>query len=115
MEQARKLGSYNAGNPVHNEDLPSGKLFGLIQDRDRIFHVADSVQQRDGGCVLGAQYSYGAQIERFLNIGQARVELLQSRREELRAFLLQVGIRVLRHQQKQQLWILRWRDGVYSF
>jgi hypothetical protein len=45
----------NAGNPVHDEDLPSGKLLGLIQDRYRVFHVTDPVQQRDGRCVLGAQ------------------------------------------------------------
>ncbi len=29
------------GNPVHNKDLPSGKLLGLIQDRDGVFHVTD--------------------------------------------------------------------------
>ena len=35
----------DAGNPVHLEDLPSGKLLGLFQGSDRLFDVADSVQQ----------------------------------------------------------------------
>jgi hypothetical protein len=99
-------------NPVHNEDLPSGKLFGLIQDRNRLFHVSDAVQHRDGRCVLGTQQSDGAQIQGFLGFRQTRPEFLQPRREELRAFPLHVGVRVLRHQQKKHLWILRWGNGV---
>jgi hypothetical protein len=31
----------DAGNPIYNEDLPSGKLLGLIEDRYRVFHVTD--------------------------------------------------------------------------
>src|SRR5713226_3524287 len=114
MEKARKFRMDNASNPIHNEDLPSGKLLGLIEDRNRVFHITESVQQRDGRCVLGAQQSDGAQIQRLLRVRQARAEFLQSRRKELRSFTLHVGVRVLRHQQKQQLWILRWRDGVYG-
>jgi len=97
----------NAGNPVHNEDSPSGKLLGLIQDGQGVFHVADAVPQRDGGCVLGSQQSDGAQIQSLLSVRQLGTEFLQSRREELRTLTLQVGVRVLRHEQKQQLWILR--------
>src|ERR1700676_1603817 len=98
MEKAWKFSIDDGGNPVHNEDLPSGKLLGLIEDRDRVFHVADSVQQRDGRCMLGSQQSDGTQIRRLLSICQARTEFLQSRRKELRALTLHVGVRVLRHQ-----------------
>src|SRR6266849_5913202 len=112
MEKARKFRMDNAGNPIHNEDLPSGKLLGLIEDRNRVFHITESVQQRDGRCVLGAQQSDGAQIQRLLRVRQARAEFLQSRRKEVRAFTLQVGVRILRHQAEQQLWVLRRRDRV---
>src|ERR1700728_1434520 len=115
MEETRKLGSDNAGNPIDNEDLPPGKLLGLIEDRYRFFHVTDSVQQRNGRCILGSQQSGGAQIERLLNVGQARSEFVQSRREKLSALSLQVRVRILCHQQKQQLWISRRRRAVYSF
>src|SRR6266851_10314132 len=114
MEKVWKLGMDNAGNPVDHEDLPSGKLLGLIQGHHRVFHVADSVQQRDGRCVLGSQQSDGAQIQRLLSVRQTGTEFLQPRREELRTLTLQVRVRVLRHQQKHQLWIARWRDAVYS-
>ncbi len=42
MEEAWKLGVDDARDPVHNENLPSGKLLGLFQYRDRFFDVADS-------------------------------------------------------------------------
>src|SRR5258708_17455398 len=114
MEETRKLGSDDAGNPVHNEDLPSGKLLGLIEDRYRVFHVTDSVQQRNGSCMLSSQQSDGAQIERLLSIGQARSEFVQSCREKLSALTLQVRVRILCHKQKQQLRVSRCRHAVYS-
>src|SRR6266576_4875965 len=115
MEKAWKLSMDDAGNPIHNEDLPSGKLLGLIEDRYRVFHVTDSVQQRNGRCMLGSQQSDGAQIERLLNVGQARSEFVQSCGEKLSALTLQVRVRILCHQQKQQLWISRRCHAVYSF
>src|SRR5712692_11121658 len=115
MEKAWKFGMDDAGNPIHNEDLPSGKLLGLIEDRYRVFHVTDSVQQRDRRCVLGAQQSDGAQIQRLLSARQSRAEFFQSGRKELRALTLQIGARVLRHQEKQHLRILRWRHAVDRF
>src|SRR5205809_4308228 len=65
MEITWKFGMDHAGNPIHNEELPSGKLLGLIENRDRVFHVTDSVQQRNGRCMLGSQQSDGAQIQRL--------------------------------------------------
>ncbi len=62
--------------------------------------------------MLGSQQSDGAQIQRLLNVRQARPEFLQSRREELRTLALQVRVRILRHQQKQQLWVSRGRHAV---
>src|SRR6266849_9488721 len=43
MEEAWKLSMDDAGNPVHHEQVPSGKLLGLFQYSDRLFDVADSV------------------------------------------------------------------------
>src|SRR5260370_13442343 len=114
LEQAWKFGVDDAGNPVHNKDMSSGKLLGLIQNPDGVFHVTYSVQQRDGRCVLGSQQSDGAQIQRLLRVGQARTEFLQSSRKELRALTLHVGVGVLPHQQKQELRILRRRNRVYG-
>src|SRR5712691_1168125 len=115
MEAAWKLSMDDAGNPVHHEDLPSGKLLGLFQHRDRVFHVADAVQQRNLRCMLSSQQSDGAKIQRLLSVRQARPEFLQPRGEELRTLALQVRVRILRHKQKQQLWI-SWRcHEVYSF
>ena len=68
MEEGRKLGIYDAGNPVHHENLPSGKLPGLVEYRDRIFHVANSVQQRNLRCMLSSQQSDCAQIQRLLSV-----------------------------------------------
>ncbi len=85
----------DAGNPVHDEDLPSGKLLGLIEDRNRVLHVTDSVQQRNRRCMLSSQQCDGAQIQRLLSVGQARSEFLQSCREKLSALTLQVRVRVL--------------------
>src|ERR1700693_6292239 len=60
MENAWKFGMDDAGNPIHYEDLPSRKLLGSIEDGDRVTHVTDPVQQRDGRCVLSPQQPDGA-------------------------------------------------------
>ena len=44
MKNARKFGMDDARDPVHHEDLPSGKLLGLFQYRDGVFHVTHSMQ-----------------------------------------------------------------------
>jgi hypothetical protein len=65
--------------------------------------------------MLSSQQSDGAQIQRLLSVRQARPEFLQPRREKLYTLDLQVRVRILRHKQKQQLWI-SWRcHAVYSF
>src|SRR5713101_1217297 len=33
----------DAGNPVHHEDLPPGKLLGLFQYRDDVFHRREAI------------------------------------------------------------------------
>src|SRR5260370_503719 len=107
METAWKLGIYDTGDPVHHEELPSGKLPGLFQHRDRVFHVADPVQQRNLKCMLSSQHSDGAQIQRLLSVREARFEFLQPRGEKLCTLAFEVRVRILRHEQKQQLWISR--------
>ena len=47
MKNAGEFGMDDARDPVHNVNLPPGKLLGLFQYSDRFFDVADSVQQRD--------------------------------------------------------------------
>src|SRR5579864_6816496 len=42
VKKTGKLRIDDTGNPVHNEDLPSGKLPRLFQDRDGVFDVTDS-------------------------------------------------------------------------
>src|SRR5712692_2352085 len=65
--------------------------------------------------MLSSQQSDGAKIERLLNVRQARSEFLQPRGEKLCTLSVQVRVRILRHKQKQQLWI-SWRcHEVYSF
>src|SRR5713226_7590566 len=115
MEEAGKFGVDDPGNPVHNEDLPSGKLLGLLQYRDRVFHVTHSMQQRDRTCMLSSQQTDRAEIQGLLSASKTWAEFLQPRRKKLHAVILHVGIRILRHQQKQQLRILRWRHAVYGF
>src|SRR5713101_6484182 len=115
MEAAWKLSMDDAGNPVHHEDLPSGKLLGLFQYRGGVFDVTHSMQQRHGRCMLSSQRSDCAQIQRLLRVRQTRSEFLQPRGEELCTLALQVRVRILRHKQKQQLWISRWRRTVYGF
>src|SRR5882724_12430894 len=65
--------------------------------------------------MLGTQQSHGAQIERLLSVRQAGSEFLQPRGEELCTLALQGRVRILRHKQKQQLWISRWCHAVHSF
>src|SRR5258708_5864352 len=65
--------------------------------------------------MLSSQQSDGAQIERLLKVRQARSEFLQPRGEELCTLALQVRVRILRHKQKQQLWISRRCHEIYSF
>src|SRR5262249_2217231 len=89
------------------ENLASGYVPGLIQYGDRFLDVADALQQRDGRCVLRAQQSDCAQIERLLGGGQAGIEFLQPRREKFHALTLEVKVRIPRHEQKQQLRVSR--------
>ena len=50
----------------------------------------------------------------FLNVGQPGPEFFQARGEKLRAFALEVRVRVFGHEQEKQLWIL-WRShAVYG-
>src|SRR5713101_691680 len=65
--------------------------------------------------MLRLQQSDGAQIQGLLSVRQARSEFLQPRGEELCTLALQVRVRILRHKQKQQLWIARRCHAVYSF
>src|SRR6266704_1853309 len=64
--------------------------------------------------MLSSQQSDGAQIQRLLSVRQARSEFLQPRGEKLCTLALPVRVRILRHQQKQQLWISRRRHAVYG-
>src|SRR6266404_4699205 len=115
MEEAWELGTDNAGNPVHHEDLTAGELLGLVQYCHGVFHVADAEEQGNRGGVLGPQQTDGAQVERFLRVGEAGCEFIQPRGEELGTLRLPVGIGVRAHEKKQQLRIL-WRGGaVYRF
>src|SRR5207249_9712134 len=57
MEAAWELSMDDTGGPVHHEDLPAGKLLGLLQHRHAVVHVANAVQQRDRRGVLSAQQS----------------------------------------------------------
>ncbi len=74
MEATGKLGVDHAGNPVHNEDLPAGELLGSFQHGNGLLHPTDSVQQRDRLRMLRSQQTGCAQIQRPLNIRQARLE-----------------------------------------
>ena len=104
----------DTGGPVHHEDLPAGKLLGLLQHRHGVVHVANAVQQRDRRGVLSAQQSDGGQVQRFLKVGKARSEFPQARGEKLHAFARDVGVSVLGHQQEEQLRILRRSHAVYG-
>src|SRR5215472_1127957 len=115
MEEAGKLCVNHARNPVHNEHLPAGKLLGLFQYGDRLFHITHSTQQWYRLRMLRAQQTDGAQIQRFLRVYETWPEFFQPRRKELRTFALQLGIRVLRHQEKQDLGILRRPHAVDGF
>src|SRR5216684_6817996 len=64
--------------------------------------------------MLSSQQSDGAQIQGLLSVRQARSEFLQPRGEKLCTLVLQVRVRILRHKQKQQLWISRWCNTVYG-
>jgi len=44
MKNAGKFRVDDACDPVHNKDLPSGKLLGLFQYCDGVFHVTHSMQ-----------------------------------------------------------------------
>src|SRR5262245_43761689 len=68
-----------------------------------------------GRCVLRAQQADCAQIERLLAGCQAGIEFLQPRREKFHALALEVQVRIPRHEQKQQLWILRRRHAIDGF
>src|SRR5207253_7819006 len=70
MEAAWELSMDDTGGPVHHEDLPAGKLLGLLQHRHGVVHVANAVQQRDRRGVLSAQQSDGGQVQRFLKVGR---------------------------------------------
>ena len=76
MEAPGKLGVDHAGNSVHNEDLPAGELLGSLQDGNGLFHPTDSVPQRDRRRMLSSQQTDSAQIQRPLDIRQARLEFL---------------------------------------
>src|SRR2546425_886593 len=52
METVGKLRADRAGDPIHNEDLATGKFFGPVQHGNRLLHPTDSAQQRDGVCML---------------------------------------------------------------
>src|SRR5262245_53753841 len=62
--------------------------------------------------MLRAQQGDDPEIQGLLNRRQARVELLETRAEELRSLLLPVGVRKLGHQQEQQFRVLRRGDAV---
>jgi hypothetical protein len=47
------------------------------------------------------------EVQGFLRLGEPQPEVIQSRRQELRALALQIPIRVLAHQEKEQLRIPR--------
>src|SRR6266478_4100259 len=83
VEEAGNSGTNDAGNPIHDENLSTGELSGLVQKRERVFHVPDPLQQRDRWRTLCAQQSDGAQVQGLLNVRQTRCELLQPRGEKL--------------------------------
>ena len=115
MEETGQLRVDDAGNPVHNEDLPSGKLLGLFEYRNGFFHVTHSIEQRDRRRMLRSQQTDGAQIQGLLRAAKTGAEFLQPRRKKLHPLILQVGVRILGHQEKQQLRILRGSHPVDSF
>ncbi len=115
MEDTRELRTDDAGNPVYDEELAAGEPLGLVELRDRVFHVADAAEQGDRGGMLGPQQTDGAQIKSLLRIAEARAELVQTRGEEFCAFHLLVGIGVCPHEKEEQLRILRGRSAVDGF
>src|SRR5215831_7619840 len=52
MEKARKLSIHDAGDPVHDENLPARHLLRLVEDGDRVFYIAVAIQQSHSGCIL---------------------------------------------------------------
>jgi len=53
MEETRELRTDDAGNPGYDEDLAAGEPLGLVELRNRVFHVADATEQGDRGGMLG--------------------------------------------------------------
>jgi len=100
LEECWKLGPHDTRHPVHDEDLSSGELLRLIQRRDCLFHVADSMQDRNLRRVLGAQQANRAQVQRFLRIAEPGPKFVQTRLKEFRALSLLICIRVMRHEQE---------------
>ena len=113
--EAGELGVHDTCHPVHDEDLATGELPGLVQHSESVLHVPDAAQQRNLRRMLGAQQPDGAEIERFLSVGEARPEFLEARGQELYALRLPVGVPILRHQQEKKLRIPRGGNGVYRF
>src|SRR5258708_34775989 len=69
MEETRELGSDDAGNPVHDKDLTAGKLLGLVQHCNAVFHVTNAVEQGNQRAVLDHQQTAGAQTDGLLHAG----------------------------------------------
>src|SRR5215831_7457575 len=47
MKTVGKLGTNDAADPVHDEDLAAGKLFGALQHGNGLLHPGDSMQERN--------------------------------------------------------------------